>query len=115
MALKADTKVKLAAGVYGDLVTNEEVKNSNPHFGYKPSLGEVTHRDWVMELLSGNDKRIADALEKVEVTDADDVDEVTETLKAIDRDVAVAVYEKVRADILLHRPHPGPDAASHDY
>ena len=115
MALTEDTKVKLAAGIYGDYVMNGEVGNSNPKFGYKPSLGKVTHEEWVSALLSGEDSTMTNALKAADITDGGQHAEVIAALKAIDRDVALAVYQKVRADILLHRPPHVSDASSHDY
>jgi hypothetical protein len=118
MALKSDTKLKLAAGVYGDFVTNEDVGNSQPKFGYKPSLGDMTHEEWVTALLSGDANSIRTALAAVDVVDDNDLAEVIDTLKKTDREVALAIYKKLRADILLHRPKAGGaggDASSHDY
>src|SRR5262245_55878882 len=114
MALTEDTKVKVAAGVYGDYVMNSEVGNSNPNFGYKPSLANETHEGWVEALLSWDDGKMANALKAVDVTDVGQLDEIIRTIKALDRDVAVAVYKKLRADIRLHRPAK-PEAMSHDY
>src|SRR5262245_9936883 len=67
MALTEDTKVKVAAGVYGDLVMNSEVKNSNnPNFGYKPPFADETHEGWIDALLSCNDVSMENALKAVD-------------------------------------------------
>lgn len=116
MALMDDTKVKLAAGVYGDFVTNGEVDSSNPNVGYKPNLGNTTHESWIEDLLSGDDDKIKQALAKVDIANPGEQLKVIGTLPTNedDRAIAMAIYKKLKKEILSHRPSDS-EASSHDY
>ena len=115
MALDKDTKVKLAAGVYGDFVTNGEVNNPNPNFGYKPNFDEGTHEEWIEELLSGDDTRIKQALTTIQIDNQTEQEKVVRALpKDTDCHVALAIYKKLKAEVHSHRPKDA-EAGSHDY
>ena len=113
MALTPDNKLKLAAGVYGDFVTNDEVANAtNKNLGYKPDLGTMTHEQWINKLLSGNDTTIREALNAVDIVPAEQ-DNAIAALPT-EREVALAVYKRLKEDFaLLHPPAGG--ASQHDY
>ena len=110
MALSDDTKLKLAAGVYGDFVTNDEVDNpNNKKFGYKPDL--ASHEEWINALLSGDEITIKNALNAVDIVQT----EQTDVIAALhtEREIALAVYRRLRHDFAIHRP--AGSASSHDY
>lgn len=109
-----DTRLKLAAGIYGDFVTNADVNNANNRkHGYKPAV-QGTHEQWVKSLLSGVQNPIQNALSDVEITNATEQQSVMTALAAIDRDVALAVYLKLKHDYAHFKGAAG-GASSHDY
>ena len=108
-----DTKMKLAAGIYGDFVTNDEVNNANNQkHGYKPGL-QGTHEQWVKALLSANSISVQNALNDVEITGTEQAN-VIAMLANVDRDVALAVYQKLKHDYAHFKGAAG-GASSHDY
>jgi len=114
MALTEDTRLKLAAGIYGDFVTNGEVNNANnKKHGYKPGL-LGTHENWVKALLSGRNQEIQGALNDVDISAQAEQQNVMAALAAIDRDVALTVYEKLKHDYAHFKGAAG-GASSHDY
>ena len=111
MALSDDTKLKLAAGVYGDFVTNEEVDNpTDRKFGYKPNLG--SHEVWINNLLSGDEVKIKSALTGADIVETGQQTDVIAALPT-ERAIVLAVYRRLRHDFAMHRP--ASSASSHDY
>ena len=117
MALTPDSKLKLAAGVYGDFVTNEEVDNpTDRKFGYKPNLG--SHEVWINNLLSGDEVKIKSALTGADIVDTGQQTDVIAALptERTEREIALAVYRRLRHDFAINRPAPAAgSASSHDY
>ena len=111
--MKDDTKMKLAAAIYGDFVTNSDVKNADEdNHGYKPNFSLVTHGDWIDSLFSGDDGKIEAALDHVEITEPGEQNKVKVALvKDTDLDIAAAIYRKLKED---HVELKG-KAGHHDY
>ena len=116
MPLQESTKMKLAAGIYGEFMTNSDVNNTNEKkFGYKPDLGEMTHGEWIGALLSGDDKKVKGALAVVDITNPGEQQQVIDALpKGGDSDVAVAIYNRLKQDFATLHAHI-PESSSHDY
>ena len=116
MPLQESTKMKLAAGIYGEFMTNSDVNNTNEKkFGYKPDLGEMTHGQWIEALLSGDDETVKSALAVVDISNPGEQLQVIGALpKGSDRDVALAIYTRLKQDFDTLHAHV-PDASSHDY
>ena len=113
--MTSDTKLKLAAGIYGDFVTNGEVNNaSDKKHGYKPDLQPATHEQWVKALLSPKHTDIIGALSAVEISTSAEQLSVETALNAIDRDVALTVYQKLKHDFAHFKGASG-SSSSHDY
>jgi len=94
-------------------VTNGDVNNANSQkHGYKPGL-QGTHEQWVRALLSPNNITVQNALNDVEITGVEQTN-VANALANIDRDVALAVYLKLKHDYAHFKGAAG-GASSHDY
>ena len=115
MAMTDETRLKLAAGIYGDFVTNDEVKNPTAkNSGYKPNLGalNLTHEQWIKDLLSGIAPKIQTALSAVDIQGAQQNDVIAAL--PTDREVALAVYQKLKHDFAHFKGASG-SSSSHDY
>jgi hypothetical protein len=109
--------MKLAAGIYGEFMTNSDVNNANEKkFGYKPDFSGRRHGQWITDLLSGTDEKVKGALAVVDITDPGEQQQVIDALpKGGDSDVALAIYKRLKQDFTtLHAVH-GNEASSHDY
>ena len=121
MALNPDSKVKLAAAIYGDFVTNKDAGNAgsagpgaNEKFGYKPKFPTAvgtTHEQFIGNLLSGVNTTIDSASTDAEITSVGEQIQVRNALQNIDLDIARAVYKRLREDFIKLKGA----ASSHDY
>jgi hypothetical protein len=123
--LSNDSKLKLAAGVYGDTVTNGDVENPPPPgYSYTPGFAQGQHQKWIEDLLSGVDGRIKQALRYVAIEDGEEQNKVIRAFpKSTDLHVALAVYKKLQHDLRTHHTASAVDendqppalSGSHDY
>lgn len=118
MSYDDDTKVQLAAAIYGDYVTRAEAGETDPttaNWGYHPTFEDGTsHNDWINGLLSGTEATARAMLSQVGI-DGAEADKVWDNLDQLNTSnslhVAKAVYNKLREE---HMTASG-EAGSHDY
>ena len=114
MPLSADSKLKLAAAVYGHFITNQEVGNGQqPNFAYLPQFGEDGHAKWIQKLLSDDHDDVKAACTAVDIPAGEHQKVIDALPKGSDRDVAVAVYKKLQDDFA--KLHAAGNQSSHDY
>ena len=101
MAMDEDTKVKVAAAVYGDFMLGSEVNNGNKkRHGYKPDF-TADHETWIRNLVGGNDSKRDQALDEIEVADGATGKDAVKALlpgDSADQEVVMAIYRRLKED-----------------